>query len=101
MRMAYQLLDRNRAGGRRLAEALVAAMDGVRDCASCRTFSDEEICAICRDSRRDGSQLCVVETPSDVQAIEQTGGYRGRYLFCAAICHRLMASARSRSACRS
>lgn len=78
-RMAYQLLDRNRAGGRRLADALRAAMDGVRDCVSCRTFSDDEICSICRDSRRDGSQLCVVETPSDVQAIEQTGGYRGRY----------------------
>jgi recombination protein RecR len=78
-RMAYQLLDRNRAGGRRLAEALNVAMDGVRDCQSCRTFSDEEICSICRDPRRDPTLLCVVETPSDVQAIEHTGGYRGRY----------------------
>jgi len=78
-RMAYQMLDRNRAGGRRLADALVAAMDGVRDCEICRTFSDNATCALCRDPRRDPALLCVVETPTDVQAVEQTGGYRGRY----------------------
>src|SRR3990167_5373957 len=72
-RMAFQLLDRNRAGGRRLADALVKAMDGVRDCQTCRTFCDEEICGICRDPRRDPALLCIVETPTDVQAIEQTG----------------------------
>ncbi len=78
-RMAYHLLDRNRDGGRKLSKALQAAMDGVRDCDQCRTFSDEERCTICRDPRRDVSQLCVVETPADVQAIESTSGYRGLY----------------------
>lgn len=78
-RMAYQLLDRNRSGGRRLAECLSAAMDGVRDCQRCRSFSDAELCAICADTRRDPALLCVVETPSDVQAIESTGGFRGYY----------------------
>ncbi len=78
-RMAYHLLDRNRDGGRKLSHALLTAMDGVRDCLSCRTFSDHEQCSICVDPRRDGSQLCVVETPADVQAIENTSGYRGRY----------------------
>ncbi len=78
-RMAYQLLDRNRSGGRRLAECLSAAMDGVRDCQRCRSFSDNELCAICADTRRDPALLCVVETPSDVQAIESTGGFRGYY----------------------
>lgn len=78
-RMAYQLLDRNRSGGLRLAECLSAAMDGVRDCQRCRSFSDNELCAICADTRRDPALLCVVETPSDVQAIESTGGFRGYY----------------------
>lgn len=78
-RMAYHLLDRNRDGGRKLSQALLTAMDGVRDCIECRTFSDDEVCSLCRDQRRDSTQLCVVETPADVQAIENTSGYRGLY----------------------
>ena len=78
-RMAYHLLDRNRAGGIKLAMALESAMQGVRDCARCRTFSVEEVCAICRDIRRDVTQLCVVDSPADVQAVEQMGGFRGVY----------------------
>jgi recombination protein RecR len=78
-RMAYQLLGKNRAGGKKLAAALQRAMDGVCDCRQCRTFADEELCGICRDARRDESLLCVVESPSDVHAMEQTQVYRGRY----------------------
>lgn len=78
-RMAYQLLAKNRQGGKRLADALNKAMDGVRDCLQCRTFSDDDVCIICKDLRRDPSLLCVVETPSDVHAMEQTQAYRGRY----------------------
>ena len=78
-RMAYHLLDRQRDGGRKLADALHRAMDGVRDCLQCRSFSDQEVCGICLDQRRDRSLLCVVESPSDVQAMEQTQAFRGRY----------------------
>lgn len=78
-RMAYHLLERERAGGRRLAQALVAALDGVGHCRSCRTLSQHEQCGVCRDPRRDAAQICIVETPADVLALEQAGGYRGRY----------------------
>lgn len=78
-RMAFHLLERNREGGRELAAALQAAMAGVGHCSVCRNFTEEETCALCRDSRRDDQQLCVLESPADVHAIEQAGGYRGRY----------------------
>lgn len=77
-RMALQLLERDRSGGQRLAQALSQAMDGVGYCRSCRTLSEEEVCHLCSDSRRDDSLLCVVQGPMDVFAVEQTG-YRGRY----------------------
>ena len=77
-RMALQLLERDRSGGLRLAQALTRAMDGVGYCRRCRTLSEEELCQQCSDPRRDDSLLCVVEGPLDVFAIEQTG-YRGRY----------------------
>lgn len=78
-RMAYHLLERNRAGGRRLSAALAVAMDGVQSCRECRNFADDELCPICRDSRRDASVLCVVSSPVDVLAIEQSQEFRGRY----------------------
>lgn len=77
-RMALQLLERDRSGGLRLAQALTRAMDGVGYCRQCRTLSEEELCPQCSDSRRDDTLLCVVEGPLDVFAVEQTG-YRGRY----------------------
>lgn len=77
-RMALQLLERDRSGALRLAQALTQAMDGVGHCRQCRTLSEEEVCQLCLDSRRDDSLLCVVEGPLDVNAVEQTG-YRGRY----------------------
>ncbi|MDM3871154.1 recombination mediator RecR [Porticoccus sp. W117] len=78
-RMALQLLERNRSGGARLAKALDAAMEGVGRCRQCRTFAESELCTICDSPRRDPSQLCVLETPVDLFAIEQAGTYRGRY----------------------
>ena len=77
-RMALQLLERDRSGGQRLAQALSQAMEGVGYCRSCRTLSEDEICNICSDQRRDDSLLCIVQGPMDVYAVEQTG-YRGRY----------------------
>ncbi|MGP0173150.1 recombination mediator RecR [Pseudomonas sp. NCHU5208] len=77
-RMALQLLERDRSGGQRLAQALEAAMTGVGHCKRCRSLSEDEICQLCLDERRDDSLLCVVEGPMDVHAVEQTG-YRGRY----------------------
>lgn len=77
-RMALQLLERDRSGALRLAQALTRAMDGVGYCRRCRTLSEDALCQQCSDPRRDDSLLCVVEGPLDVFAIEQTG-YRGRY----------------------
>ncbi|MBD9504468.1 recombination mediator RecR [Pseudomonas sp. BGr12] len=77
-RMALQLLERDRSGGLRLAQALTRAMEGVGHCKQCRTLSEDEFCPQCTDPRRDDSLLCVVEGPLDVFAVEQTG-YRGRY----------------------
>ncbi|MDH3978920.1 MAG: recombination mediator RecR [Gammaproteobacteria bacterium] len=78
-RMAFHLLEHNRDGGRQLAEALNLSMDRVGNCSVCRTLSEETVCALCASERRDKSLLCVVETPADVQALEQSTGYQGRY----------------------
>lgn len=78
-RMAFHLLEYNRDGARQLAEALNLAMERVGNCRECRTLSEESVCALCANDRRDRSQLCVVETPADVQALEQSTGYQGLY----------------------
>jgi recombination protein RecR len=78
-RMVLHFLERDREGGRRLAAALQAAMDGVGLCSRCRTLSETEICPICSHPNRDTHTICVVETPADVYAIEQTVSYRGLY----------------------
>ncbi len=77
--MAYHLLEHNRDGGRQLAEILTLAMDQVGNCDACRTLSETQTCAICANPRRDRSKLCVVETPADVQALEQSTGFQGLY----------------------
>ncbi|MBU3054801.1 recombination mediator RecR [Pseudomonas indica] len=77
-RMALQLLERDRSGGLRLAQALTRAMEGVGHCKQCHTLSEDELCPQCADPRRDDSLLCVVQGPMDVFAVEQTG-FRGRY----------------------
>jgi len=78
-RMALHLLERDREGGRRLSEALLRAIDEVGYCERCRTLTEETLCGVCQDARRDSSLLCVVESPADMLAIEQAGGYRGHY----------------------
>ncbi|MCB1743567.1 MAG: recombination protein RecR [Gammaproteobacteria bacterium] len=78
-RMAYHLLERDREGASRLSTALSEAVTRVGRCGMCRTLSESELCGICGSGSRDASLLCVVETPSDLNAIEQGTGYRGRY----------------------
>jgi recombination protein RecR len=78
-RMALQLLERNRDGGRRLAAVLAEAMQRIGNCERCRTFSEESVCALCKSATRDPELLCAVESPADLAAIEQATGYRGRY----------------------
>ncbi len=78
-RMAFHLLEKGRGGGGRLAEALAAAMSGVRRCESCQNFSDTPLCSLCQQPDRRTGTLCVVESPSDLLAIEQAGDYRGGY----------------------
>lgn len=78
-RMALQLLERDRDGGRRLARALSSAMDTIQRCRRCRNFTAGEVCRICLNDQRDGSVLCVVESPADVLAIESATEFTGRY----------------------
>lgn len=79
-RMAFQLLERNRVGGKKLADVLHQAMEHIEHCQQCRNFTEQPICDICASSKRqDRGQLCVVESPADVIAIEQTGEFQGVY----------------------
>lgn len=78
-RFVYHLLERNREGGMALAKALEQAMEHVGHCESCRTLSEKTLCDICANEARDSSVLCIVETPADILAIEQSGIYSGKY----------------------
>ena len=78
-RMAYHLLERDRNGARRMSHALTQSMERVGHCQSCRILTEYELCDICQSVKRDKQVLCVVETPSDVYAVEQSGSYRGTY----------------------
>jgi recombination protein RecR len=78
-RMAYHLLQHDRAGAEQLAQALASALGTVRRCVRCNNFTEEEVCALCRSPRRDASLLCVVETPADLATVEQTYAYSGMY----------------------
>ncbi len=78
-RMAYHVLERERAGGQRLSDALATAIEKVGHCARCRDFSEDPVCAVCASASRDAHQLCAVESPADRLAIEQATGYRGLY----------------------
>ena len=78
-RMVYRLLSRDRDAGIRLAGFLEQCMREVGECEDCRTYCETAKCPICADARRDSSALCVVESPSDLLAIERTAGYHGRY----------------------
>lgn len=78
-RMVMYLLERDRDGGLRLAERLASVMADVGHCRVCRDFTEAEVCGICANPARDRSLICVVESPANVLAIEQTGAYRGLY----------------------
>ncbi len=78
-RMALHLIERDQAGARQLANTTLEALEKVSHCVYCRNFADTEICRICADQKRDNSLLCIVETPTDVLAIEASGAYRGLY----------------------
>ena len=78
-RMAFHLMERDREGAQKIAEALQDALERVTSCLRCNTFCESELCEICASDKRDHSLLCVVETPADLQAIEQVGAYQGVY----------------------
>lgn len=78
-RMAYHLLERERDSARLLAETLKLSLEKIGRCNRCRTLTEHETCHICTNRSRDLSQLCIVESPSDVLAIEQSTGFRGYY----------------------
>ena len=78
-RMAFHLLERDREGGKLLAQALQAAVVGVNHCERCNNFSENPLCDVCASGKRDETLLCVVETPADLDTIEQAGAYTGYY----------------------
>lgn len=78
-RMTYYLLERDRDGALQLAAALGAAVERVGHCQRCRNLTEDEVCVLCRSGRRDRSLLCIVESPSDLQSLEQSGVYNGLY----------------------
>lgn len=78
-RMSLHLLERDREGAQLLATALQVAMERVGRCQRCRNFTELDVCEICIDTRRDAHTICVVETPADVLAIEQSGSFKGKY----------------------
>jgi recombination protein RecR len=78
-RMAFHVLERDREGALRLAEALQEAVTRIGHCKRCRTFTEHELCRLCTNPARRAHQLCVVETPADVVAIEQASVYKGLY----------------------
>ena len=78
-RIAFHLLERDRDSAANLAKALEQAVKGIGHCDRCRMLSEHKLCSICSASGRDGTQLCVVESPADVMAIEDATGFRGLY----------------------
>ncbi len=78
-RIAFHLLERDRNGAMALSKALLEASDGIGHCNRCRMFTENETCSLCSSQGRDISQLCVVESPADVIAIEDATGFRGLY----------------------
>ena len=78
-RMALCLLDKNRIGAREIASSLNDALNNIQRCKSCRMLTTNDLCHICEDERRDSQCICVVESPSDLLAIESTGGFEGKY----------------------
>lgn len=78
-RMAFHLLEHNRDAARQLAHTLIEAVDNIGHCSSCRTLTEDTLCKVCSSNKRDAQKLCIVETPADVNAIEQATDYNGLY----------------------
>lgn len=78
-RLAYFILKQEESSSRALADAILNAKRKIMLCTQCFTFTDTNPCRICTNSERDSSLLCVVERPTDMISIEQTGNYRGTY----------------------
>ena len=78
-RMALYLLDRNKDGASILANTMLDAIEHIVRCSRCRMLTSNNLCKVCSDTSRENTSICVVESPSDVLAIESTGGYRGKY----------------------
>ena len=78
-RMAFHLMERDRDGAHAIAVALSNALESVKTCRRCNNFCESDECSICMSDKRDKSQVCVVETPADLQALEQVGAYQGLY----------------------
>ena len=78
-RFAYHLLERNRAAGMELSKSLELAMTHVKNCKDCQTLTENDLCSICSDPDRDNSILCIVETPNDLNLIEESGIFKGKY----------------------
>lgn len=79
LRLTYHLLKQSREQSRRLAETLLTLSERVKPCERCFNLTEDAVCAICRDPRRDQTVVCVVEEPSDIGAVERAGGFRGVY----------------------
>ena len=78
-RMALYLLDKNKSGAKEISSTLSEAIDNIQRCKSCRMLTTNDLCHVCQDETRDLQSICVVENPSDLLAIESTGGYKGKY----------------------
>ncbi len=78
-RMAYHLLQRDHPGASRLSRAVADALERIRHCAKCNTFTESEVCSLCASARRDAALLCVVESPGDLLMMENTQSYAGLY----------------------
>lgn len=78
-RMAYHLLQHDLQGADMLGRALAGAVQNLRHCARCNSFTEDPICATCANPKRDATLLCIVETPADQAAMERTGAYKGLY----------------------
>ena len=84
-RMAYHLLQRDMSGASRLSVALRAALDRVRHCEKCNSFSEDVLCDLCASPRRDATMLCVLESPGDLLMVEQTQSFSGLYFVLAGL----------------
>ena len=78
-RMAFHLMQYDKAAAQDIAESLINALGHVKHCQRCNDFTEQDVCELCASTSRDESIVCVVEMPSDVQSIEQTGSFKGQY----------------------